>query len=150
MARTLRRLNQWHGLAAPKDNPITHAELRAGALSPASIDRIRAIFEAMIERGARTGPKWLTPETGGEATLDTELRLVEALGGGRPLTDDEHRAVDDVRELERGGRGQDRRRQQQHLLPLIAQRRSQGAPEVIEIPLGIGEQDNFQNMASRG
>jgi len=78
MARTLRRLNQWHGLAAPKDNPITHAQLRSGALSPASIDRIRAIFEAMIERGVRIGPKWLTPETGGEATLDAELRLVEA------------------------------------------------------------------------
>jgi hypothetical protein len=78
MARTLQRLNQWHGLAATKDNPITHAQLRAGALSPASIDRIRAIFEAMIDRGVRIGPKWLTPETGGEATLDTELRLVEA------------------------------------------------------------------------
>lgn len=78
MARTLRRLNQWHGLAAPKDDPITHAQLRAGALSPASIDRIRAIFEAMVERGVRIGPKWLTPETGGEATLDQDLRLVEA------------------------------------------------------------------------
>jgi hypothetical protein len=78
MARTLRRLNQWHGLAAPRDNPITHAQLRAATLSPASIDRIRAIFEAMIERGVRIGPKWLTPETGGEATLDRELRLVEA------------------------------------------------------------------------
>ena len=78
MARTLRRLDQWHGLAAPKDNPITHAQLRAGALSPATIERIRTIFEAMIRRGVRIGPKWLTPETGGEATLDTELRLVEA------------------------------------------------------------------------
>ncbi len=78
MARTLARLDQWHGLAATKDNPITHAQLRARALSPASIERIRAIFEAMILRGVRIGPKWLTPETGGEATLDTELRLVEA------------------------------------------------------------------------
>lgn len=78
MARTLRRLNQWHELAAPKDNPITHAQLRAAALSPGSIARIRAIFEGMIERGVRIGPKWLTPETGGEATLDKELRLVEA------------------------------------------------------------------------
>lgn len=78
MARTLRRLNQWHGLAAPKSNPITHAQLRAGALSPASIERVRATFEAMIRRGVRIGPKWLTPETGGEATLDKELRLVEA------------------------------------------------------------------------
>ena len=78
MSRTLARLDQWHGLAATKENPITHAQLRAGALSPASIDRIRAIFEAMIRRGVRIGTKWLTPETGGEATLDTELRLIEA------------------------------------------------------------------------
>ena len=33
MARTLARLNQWHGLAAPRDNPITHAQLEAGAFS---------------------------------------------------------------------------------------------------------------------
>ena len=78
MARTLARLNQWHGLAATKENPITHAQLKSGALSPASIDRIRAIFDEMIRRGVRIGAKWLTPETGGEATLDTELRLVEA------------------------------------------------------------------------
>ena len=78
MARTLRRLNQWHGLAAPKEHLITHAQLRAGVLQPASIDRISAIFEAAIGRGVRIGSKWLTPETGGEATLDGELRLVEA------------------------------------------------------------------------
>jgi hypothetical protein len=32
----------------------------------------------MIRRGVRIGAKWLTPETGGEATLNAELRLVEA------------------------------------------------------------------------
>jgi len=78
MARTLSRLNQWHGLAATKENPITHAHLEAGALSRGSIDRIRTIFEEAIRRGVRIGSKWLTPETGGEATIDAELRLVEA------------------------------------------------------------------------
>ena len=78
MARTLGRLNQWHGLAATKENPITHTQLKTGALAPASIARIRALFEAAIQRGVRIGDQWLTPETGGEATLDKELRLVEA------------------------------------------------------------------------
>jgi hypothetical protein len=71
-------LNQWHGLEAPKDHPVTHAQLEAAALSPGSVDRIRTIFEEAIRRGVRIGTKWLTPETGGEATIDRELRLAEA------------------------------------------------------------------------
>lgn len=78
MARTLGRLNQWHRLAATGDNPITHAQLRAGVLAPGSVQRIRELFEAAIRRGVRIGGQWLTPETGGEATLDEELRLFEA------------------------------------------------------------------------
>jgi hypothetical protein len=78
MARTLIRLSQWHGLEAPKGHPITHAQLEAAALSKGSVNRIRAIFEEAIARGVRIGPKWLTPETGGEATIDAELRLAEA------------------------------------------------------------------------
>lgn len=78
MARTLRRMNQWHGLAATEDNPITHDQLRAATLSPASILRIRTLFEEAIRRGVRVSGQWLTPETGGEATIDTELRLIEA------------------------------------------------------------------------
>lgn len=78
MARTLGRLSQWHGLAATSDNPITHEQLKAGALAPASVERIRTIFEMAIRRGVRIASKWLTPETGGEATIDNELRLVEA------------------------------------------------------------------------
>ena len=79
MARTLGRMDQWYGLAATKNNPITHDQLKAGALSPASVERIRAIFEAAIRRGVRIGEKWLTPETGGEATIDEDLRLAEAI-----------------------------------------------------------------------
>ncbi len=78
MARVLERLNQWYGLVATEANPITHAQLRAAALAPASVDRIRKIFEETIRRGVRVGGKWLTPEAGGEATIDTELRLIEA------------------------------------------------------------------------
>jgi hypothetical protein len=78
MERTLRRLNQWHGLAATEDNPISHQQLRGATLTPESILRIQAHFEEAIRRGVRIGGQWLSPETGGEATIDTELRLVEA------------------------------------------------------------------------
>lgn len=78
LSLALERLDQWFRLAAPSDHPITHEQLRAAALAPASIDRIRAIFEAAIRRGVRIGDQWLTPETGGEATIDGELRLAEA------------------------------------------------------------------------
>lgn len=77
MARTLRRLNQWHGLAATEDNPISHDQLRAATLAPESILRIQTLFEEAIGRGVRIGRQWLTPEIGGEATIDTELRLAE-------------------------------------------------------------------------
>ena len=99
MARTLARLDQWHGLGATKDNPITHAQLRTGARSPASVRRIREIFESMIQRGVRIGTKWLTPETGGEATLDSELRLVEARDPRWSTVQDLARLADDPKAI---------------------------------------------------
>lgn len=78
MALTLGRLAAWYGLAATVDNPITHEQLRAATLAPASIERIRALFERAVERGVRIGGQWLTPEAGGEASIDAELRLIEA------------------------------------------------------------------------
>lgn len=78
MALALTRLNQWYGLVASSVNPITHEQLKTAALSKASVGRIRHVFEAAIRRGGRVSGRWLTPETGGEATIDSELRLVEA------------------------------------------------------------------------
>jgi hypothetical protein len=77
MARTLGRLNQWYGLTATEANPITHAQLESAALSAAAVERIRGIFERAIARGVRIGTTWITPETGGEATIDRELHLAE-------------------------------------------------------------------------
>ena len=79
MARTLDRLNQWYGLTATETNPITHAQLESGALSAAAIERIRGIFERAIARGVRIGATWVTPETGGEATIDRDLHLVDVV-----------------------------------------------------------------------
>jgi hypothetical protein len=78
MAVVLRNLSSWYSLEAPKDNPITHDQLRKATLSLRSIDRIKKVFEDSIARGIRVGGKWLTPEAGGEAAIDTELRLIEA------------------------------------------------------------------------
>lgn len=77
-ARVLGRLDQWYGLQAPEDRPITPTQLASGALRPDSVDRIRDLFEAAIARGVRLGDQWITPESGGEAVLDDALQLVEA------------------------------------------------------------------------
>ena len=79
MARTLGRLNQWYGLTATEANPITHAQLESGALTAGAIERIRGIFERAIARGVRIGATWVTPETGGEATIDPGLHLEEVV-----------------------------------------------------------------------
>ena len=79
MARTLARLNQWYGLTATEGDPITHAQLESAALSAGAIERIRGIFERAIARGVRIGATWVSPETGGEATIDRELHLVEVV-----------------------------------------------------------------------
>jgi hypothetical protein len=78
LGRTLSRLNQWHGIEVAAEKRITHDQLEAAALAPGSVARIRTVFEQAIRRGVRIGPKWITPETGGEATIDRELRLAEA------------------------------------------------------------------------
>lgn len=80
MAQTLERLHQWYGLVATSLDPITHEQLRTAALSEASVGRIRSLFETAIGMGVRVheNDQWLIPEIGGEATLDSELRLVAA------------------------------------------------------------------------
>lgn len=77
-ARTLDRVNQWFGLRAPENNPITPKQLEAAALTADSVARIRDLFDTAIGRGLRLDDRWITPEAGGEAVLDDELRLVEA------------------------------------------------------------------------
>lgn len=97
MGRTLEHLNQWYGLAATAENPITHDQLKAAALSPASVARIQRIFENAIERGVRIGSIWLTPESGGEASIDAELRLVEAKNPSWGIVRQLARVADDPR-----------------------------------------------------
>lgn len=78
LAVTLTRLNQWYGLSATEDNPITHEQLRAAVLAAPSVLRIRGLFEDSIRRSVRVDGQWLSPESGGEATLGSELNLVES------------------------------------------------------------------------
>lgn len=59
------------GLAeATLRHPITHDELRAAILSPSGVDSIRALFARSIEEALVASGTLVTPELGGESTLD--------------------------------------------------------------------------------
>lgn len=65
------RLQQYLGLAdATRAQPITPAELEAAILSPAGIEDIAALFESSLAARLVAGGTAVTPELGGEATLD--------------------------------------------------------------------------------
>ena len=72
------RLQQYLGLAeATRAQPITPAELDAAVLSPACIEDIAALFESALAARLDIGGTPVTPELGGEATLDAgRLRFV--------------------------------------------------------------------------
>ena len=50
--------------------PITQDELRAAILSPAGVESIRALFERSISESLDAAGTLVTPELGGESTLD--------------------------------------------------------------------------------
>ena len=57
--------------------PISHEELRAAILSPAGVESIRALFEQSISESFDAAGTLVTPELGGESTLDAgRLTLV--------------------------------------------------------------------------
>jgi hypothetical protein len=60
---------------ATLQHPITHEELRAAILSPAGVEAIGNLFERSISESLVLAGNVVTPELGGEATLD-EARLV--------------------------------------------------------------------------
>jgi hypothetical protein len=73
------RTRQYLGLAkATLEQPITAAELEAAVLSPAGVRDIAALFAKALAAGVVIGGGVVTPELGGEATLDRgQLRFVE-------------------------------------------------------------------------
>lgn len=76
MATALTQLSDWYGLTAQTlAHPITHEELKEASLSSASVARISDLFADCIRAGVAIDGRWIVPETGGEATLDGELRL---------------------------------------------------------------------------
>ncbi len=72
------RKQQYLGLTeATLRQPITHDELRAAILSSAGVQSIRGLFERSISESLDTGSALVTPELGGESTLDSgRLNLV--------------------------------------------------------------------------
>ena len=73
------RTRQYLGLArATLEQPISPAELEAALLSPAGVRDIAALFEKSVATGVVVAGVMVTPELGGEATLDRgALRLLE-------------------------------------------------------------------------
>ena len=72
------RLQQYLGLAqATMSQPITAAELEAAVLSPPGVDDVAALFEEAVQARLVVDGTPVTPERGGEATLDGgRLRFV--------------------------------------------------------------------------
>ena len=65
------RLRQYLGLAqATLERPIAPAELDAALLSPAGVESVALLFEASLAAGVTVDGGVVTPELGGEATLD--------------------------------------------------------------------------------
>ena len=85
MTAALLHFDQWYRLEASKDRPVTQAELSAAALDPRSVGIVRVIFERAIARAARIGDRIVIPESGGEATIDGSLNLVESTDDRWPL-----------------------------------------------------------------
>lgn len=73
------RTRQYLGLArATLDAPISRAELESALLSPAGVRDVAALFARAIAASVTVGGVEVTPELGGEATLDRgTLRFVE-------------------------------------------------------------------------
>jgi hypothetical protein len=65
------RKKSYLGLApATLRRPIQHDELRAAILSPSGVDRIRALFAQSVGEALIASGTLVTPELGGESTLD--------------------------------------------------------------------------------
>jgi hypothetical protein len=65
------RVQQYLGLAeATRAQPVTTAELDAAVLSPAGIEDVAALFEASLDERVTLDGASVTPELGGEATLE--------------------------------------------------------------------------------
>ncbi|MGH9323391.1 MAG: hypothetical protein ACRD21_25855 [Vicinamibacteria bacterium] len=66
------RERQYLNLAqATIQKPIRHEELRDALLSPAAVDSIRRLFERSLEESLPLEDTMVTPELGGEATLES-------------------------------------------------------------------------------
>lgn len=81
------RLQQYLGLArATLAHPITPADLEAAVLSRAGVQDIAALFEKALASSIALGGTVVTPELGGEATLDEgRLRFIEYPDPVQPL-----------------------------------------------------------------
>jgi hypothetical protein len=78
LAQALRNADSYFGMTpATQAAPPTHAEIVAAAFSPAGVESIANIFERTIADRLATPTGVIVPEAGGEATLDSVMRMHE-------------------------------------------------------------------------
>jgi hypothetical protein len=78
LGAALRNANSYFGMTpATQAAPPTHAEIAAAAFSPAGVETIAEIFERTIAGRLTTATGVIVPEAGGEASLDTQMRMHE-------------------------------------------------------------------------
>jgi hypothetical protein len=78
LGAALRNANSYFGMTpATQAAPPTHAEIAAAAFSPAGAEKIAEIFERTIADRLTMPTGVIVPEAGGEATLDSEMRMHE-------------------------------------------------------------------------
>ena len=82
------RVQQYLGLAeATLARPITPAELDAAVLSAAGVEDVARLFETSLAEGLVVGGAFVTPELGGEATLDARTAAVRHVSRSGPPGD---------------------------------------------------------------
>ena len=78
LGAALRNANSYFGMTpATQAAPPTHAEILAAAFSPAGAEKIAEIFERTIADRLTMPTGVIVPEAGGEASLDSEMRMHE-------------------------------------------------------------------------
>ncbi|MFI5349221.1 MAG: hypothetical protein ACHQ2Z_06740 [Elusimicrobiota bacterium] len=78
LVEALRNANSYFGMTPATQAALpTHAEISAAALSPAGVEAIARIFERTIADRLSLATGVIVPEAGGEASLDSQMRMHE-------------------------------------------------------------------------
>ena len=86
--------------ARAQGNPVTARELEDAALRPAAVETLRGMFDKVVDTAGWLDGQPLFYEIGGEATLDSSLRLDEIADPTREVLNEISKNIDDPRALD--------------------------------------------------